>query len=395
MVNKIKYEDWIRITIIFLIIFISGTAICSIEQFTKLRSITLIMLLILLFYEFIKDTKFKRKNIFTFSLITVLFFLILFLKAQNEALGIMTKMLLFIFLVNYCCKRNNICRLFEIAYKFIVAISVSALFFFIFLFVFKTDLPSFYVGNNFYKSYFCLFFTQSSYLVNIGGFSFYRLQSIFWEPGVFSVYLLLALYYYYFLVDKKKLLQFTILTICLILTLSTTGLIVGIGMFMIYILKKMKSVKNKILVVAPLSIVAIPVIANIWIGKKNSTISPSYALRMYDMTRSLNIWKENFLFGVGYNNMSLFSMEGRIGNSNGLLNWCMTTGVLGLVFVILPFAVNCMISKSGERVRNIVFLGLFVLMNSTEPLIQTPIMLLLISMSYTTMIEKRGLIYGC
>lgn len=394
MAKKVRYEDWIKKAITFLIILISGTAIYSIEQFTLLRSITLIILLGLLLFEFVNNNRFKRKKMFVFFLYAVSFFITLLLKAPNEAYGIITKMLFVIFLVNYCCERNNTHKIFEIVYEFIVVISAVALFFFIALFVFNMDLPSCYVGDGFYKSYFYLFFTQSGYAESIGRFSFYRLQSIFWEPGVFSVYLLLALYYYCFLAGKKHILHFWILTICLILTLSTTGLIVGIGMFLVFILKKMKSLQERILAVAPLCIVAIPVIVIVWMKKKNSTVSPSYSLRMYDMIRSLKIWGENLLFGVGYNNTTLFSMEGRIGNSNGFLNWCMTTGLLGLVFVILPFVVNCMISKSKERIRNVVFFGLFVLMNFTEPLIQTPIMLLLISMSYAALIEKRGLIDG-
>lgn len=395
MVINVRFEDWVRITITFLIILISGTAIYSIEQFMTLRSATLIILLGLLLYEFIRNCKLEKKKMLIFLMFTMLFFMALFLKSINEAFGIITKMLLVIFLTNYCCNSNNTYKLFEIVYKFIVAISAVSLIFFVGLFVFKMDLPSFYVGDNYYKSYFYLFFTQSGYAETIGQFSFYRLQSIFWEPGVFSVYLLLALYYYCFLADEKKTTHFFILTISLILTLSTTGLIGGIGLIMVYFLKKIKSPQVRILTIAPLCVAAISMMVNIWMKKKSSTISPSYALRMYDMTRSLEIWKQNFLFGVGFNNTSLFSMEGRTGNSNGFLNWCMTTGFFGLVFVILPFVVNCIISKSKDRIRFIVFLGLFILMNFTEPLIQTPIMLLLISMSYAAMIEERGLIDGC
>ena len=181
----------------------------------------------------------------------------------------------------------------------------------------------------------------------------------------------------------------------LVLTLSTTGLIVGIGLILIYRLQKMNTIREKILTIIPMGVAIIPVVLYIWNAKKNSAISPSYSLRMYDMTRSLKIWKDYFLLGVGYNNTTMFSMEGRVGNSNGLLNWCMTTGLFGLLFIILPFIVNCLISKSKDRERFIIFFGLFILINCTEPLIQTPIMLLLISISYGAMIEKRGLIDDC
>lgn len=394
MVIKIKFEDYARVIITVLIILISGTAIYSIEQFSILRSITLFILLGLLAFEFIINCKLRKRKMFILLMFTMLFFMVLFLRSPSEALGIITKMLLVAFLTNYCYKSNNTYKVFEIIYKCIVVVATISLVFFITLYVLKLNLPNFYIGDNFYKSYFYLFFTQSGYAENIGLFAFCRLQSIFWEPGVFSVYLLLSLYYYCFLANKKKPIHFFVLTISLILTLSTTGLIMGIGLIMVYILQKMESLKARVLTIIPMCIVTIPIMVNIWMKKKNSAISPSYSLRMYDMTRSLEIWKENFWFGVGYNNTSLFSMEGRVGNSNGFLNWCMMTGIVGFIFVIFPFVFNCLISKSKEKIRFLVFGGLFVLMNFTEPLMQTPIMLLLISISYAAMIEKRGLIDG-
>ena len=389
---NLKLEDAIRTLIAILIILISGTAVYSIEEFAMLRSVTLVLLLGCLLHEFIRRCNIKRKKLLVFVLLTILFFTIVLFRSSGETFGVISKILLVIFLTNYCYKSNNSYELLKIIYKFIIVVSIIALLFFVLLFVCKVDLPSTNVGDGFYKSYFYVFFTQFGYVENIGGFSFYRMQSIFWEPGVFSVYLLLSLYFYCFLAKEKKAIYFFILTASLILTLSTTGLIVGIGLIAVYFLKKMKSIMARILTVGPICIIAVPVAVNLWMQKKNSTISPSYRLRMYDMARSLEIWKDNFLLGVGYNNTSLFELEGRTGNSNGFLNWCMTTGVLGLAFVILPFVINCIISKSEERVKYIVFLGLFVLINYTEPLIQTPIMLLLISMSYVAMIEKRGLV---
>lgn len=392
MVIKVKFEDWMIIIITILIILVSGTTVYSIEQYAMLRSITLSVLLGLLLYQFIRTGVLKKKKMFGFLVFVMLCSVALFLRAPNQAFSIITTMFFIVLMTNYCCQGNNAYMLFELTYKFIVALSAISLAFFVILFVIKVDLPSFYVGNHYYKSYFYLFFIHSGYAETIGSFAFYRLQSIFWEPGVFACFLLLALYYYCFWAEEKKVSYFFILTISLILTLSTTGLIVGIGLIMVFILKKMNSFYARILIVAPMCIVGFPVMVNIWMNKKNSATSPSYTLRMYDMTRSLKIWKENFIFGVGYNNTSLFSMEGRVGNSNGFLNWCMTTGLLGLVFIILPFILNCIISKSKERVKFMVFFALFVLMNFTEPLLQTPIMFLLISMSYAAMIMKRGLI---
>lgn len=388
-----KTEDCVRYIIAVLIVLISGTAVYSVEQFSMLRKMTLVVLIGVLFYTFIKKNNFKKKKIVIFTMYVGVGFCLLILKSPGELFGIITKMLMVILLTNYCYGNNNTYKLFEIIYKIVIACSIMSLTFWIILYVLKINLPYFYIEDGFYKSYFYLFFTYKGYIEQIGSFSFYRLQSIFWEPGVFAVYLLIALFFYSFLAKERNIKHFFILVSCLILTMSTTGLIVGIGLLAIHVLRKIKPTSMRMLVVIPMCLSTIPIITYLWMKKKNSAISPSYRLRMYDMTRSLKIWKENFFLGTGYNNTALFEIEGRTGNSNGFLNWCMTTGIVGLLVVIIPFIVNCIWSKSKERTMFIVYFGLFVLMNFTEPLIQTPIMILLISFSYAAMLKKRGFVY--
>lgn len=394
---KIRYklEDSIRYIIAVLIVLISGTAVYSVDQFSTLRSITLVALIIILFYTLVKSNNLKKKNITIYIMCVVVFFGILILKSSGEFFGIITKMFMVILLTNYCYSSNNSYKLFEIIYKIVIVCSSIALVFWVLLFVLKVKLPYFYIENGFYKSYFYLFYTQEGYIEKIGSFSFYRLQSIFWEPGVFAVYLLIALYYYSFLAKKRNIKHFIILVLCLILTMSTTGLIVGVGLLVVYILKRIKAVIAKMLIIIPMGLSAMSVISYFWLEKKNSIISPSYQLRMYDMTRSLEIWKDNFWVGTGYNNTALFEIEGRYGNSNGLLNWCMTTGIIGLLVIIIPMFANCLWLKSKERVMSIIYFALFILINFTEPLIQTPLMLLLISFSYVIMLKKVGGTYDC
>lgn len=391
---KINFDQILMNLITLLTVLISGTAVYSIEQFASLRLVTLVLLIILLGYSAIKKNCFNKKKFVIFVFFTILFFAINILNAPNEIVGLVSKCLLFILFVNYCMYKDNIEKIFMIIYKIVMICSISSLVLFIALYVLKISLPFFYVDNGFYKSYFYLLFTSSGYAEQIGSFSFYRLQSIFWEPGVFSVYILIALFYYYFLSKERDVRQLFVLLFCLILTTSTTGLIVGIGLFIVTILYRLKSKTVKAALIVPMIIGALPVVNYLWLEKKNSAISPSYSLRMYDMQRSIEIWKDNFILGVGYNNNSIFAAEGRSGNSNGFLNWCMATGTVGLLFIIVPFIINCIRSKGKERLLFSVYLGIFVLINFTEPLTSTPIMILLISFSYAAMLMKRGFVYN-
>lgn len=386
-------DNCIRWLIGILVIVISGTAVYSVEQFTILRSVTLVALLGLLFYTFLKKRSFSNKKMVVFIFFALLFFGLLILKSSGDLFGIVSKLFMAVMFTNYCCCNNNTYKLFEIIYKFVVVCAYSALFIWTLLFVLRVNLPYGFIGDGFYRSYFYIFFTQDGYIENFGGFTFYRLQSIFWEPGVFAVYILIALFYYAFLAKKRNSKNFFVLVVSLILTMSTTGLIVGISLLGVFLIKKLKSRIAKLMMILPISLVSVPMAVYLWNEKKNSAISPSYRLRMYDMTRSIEIWKNNFILGTGYNNTTLFEIEGRYGNSNGFLNWCMTTGLVGLIAVILPFIINCIWSKSKDRIIFIVFLALFVLINFTEPLIQTPIMILLVSFSYAAMLTRRGLSY--
>lgn len=390
---KININKIINFFMIMFIIFISGTAIYSIEQFQKLRSITIIILICLLLIYPSGKLKLKQKSkkgliILIFGI--EVFFSICFINFPSGGIGIITKIIMLILLYIHCSNEENRNDIMNYLYNIIIFLSIIALIFFVIINIFKISLPYLMVGNGFYKSYGFLFFTQDGYLEKFGPIVYYRLQGIFWEPGVYAVYLIFSLYHYIFKVKKKRKWEFWLLVICLILTKSTTGLIVGIILLGVCILKKMRSFSAKIFIVIPIGIGSILIISYLWLQKRNSTISPSYNLRMHDMITSFKVWKNNIIFGTGYNNTSEFEVYGRFGNSNGLLNWCMTMGIIGLIAVILPFFYNCFLGSKEEKMDYIVLLTLFILLNMTEPIITTPLMILYLANSYIDMLRKEG-----
>ena len=146
---------------------------------------------------------------------------------------------------------------------------------------------------------------------------------------------------------------------------------------------------SKIILLIPISAAAISLIAIVWLDKVLETngVINSYYTRLSDVIISLEIWKENLFLGTGYHNENLFVITQGLGrkSSNGFLTWCYTMGLLGVILVLYPFVYR-IINDRRNRIEKIVFLVLFIVTNMTEPLMDTPIMLLIIGYQY---FEKR------
>ena len=391
--NKaISPKKWVfGYAIAILTIMISGTAVYSVDQFSLLRKITLVILLFVLFLECLTNPKRLEKmktDYIYIAVFAIVFLIISCLNAPSELFGLFMKMALFGLILNYCRAEQNLRVFLNCFFRIIIVLSVIALIFFIVLYLLEIKLPFVTIEGGKYRSYFGLFVDTDLYLTSFGAFYGIRLQSIFWEPGVYAVYLILAIYYYSF---YKKRINFGIvflLIVCLCLTQSTTGLMLGVLIIAAVLVRSIKSSQERWLIALPLIAIALGIAFLFLIAKKNSG-SHSFGLRMYDFIRSAEIWMQHFLFGTGYNNVSLFLAEGSYGNSNGLMAWCMTMGFVGLFAILFPFIANCFYYKGDKRLRQIIETLLFLILNATEPLINTPIMVFWVSMEYYLFAERH------
>ena len=111
--------------------------------------------------------------------------------------------------------------------------------------------------NNSYSSNFFFIFSQNVYLD--------RLQSIFWEPGVYASYLLIALSFEMLFEKKINWFHFATFCVALILTFSTAGYLLFVFLLVPFLLRKVKKSLPKTIIefsFFPLIIIAVILLVN-------------------------------------------------------------------------------------------------------------------------------------
>lgn len=399
--NKKNSNSIILHIVALVLIYISGAAITSIDAGIYIGLTLNIVIYLFGFYciiEQFSNAKIDVKALILLSM-TILFGIVCYINYMPSAIKVFKRLVLFViffFMARYIEKKNVLFE--QCLYDTIVILAYIALILFIITNVFRIDLPHGILaqGTNsihIYNNYFYVFFTGSNYFTgNIFGYPFYRLQGIFWEPGVFSVYLNLALFYYFFCLEKKRKLHIVILLLDIFLTMSTTGLCVAAVLVGTYMIHMIEGVQFKFIALGPMVIIVVIAVAAIWLQKKNLSDNAwsSYALRINDLINSLKLWRNHFWLGTGFNNTNMFqgTIENR-GNSNGLLTWCYTTGLIGAIAIFYPMIGNIFRGKR-KRIIYALFLFIFIAVNMTEPLIHSYFMLYLIARSYSMFLYRNG-----
>lgn len=391
--NKKTKDIIVNYILVISMIIPSGIALLALEQFITVRQIaTIVNILLFAVAVGIKIIQ-KRKingNVIVLIILSFVYLILCFMIGTDNISGLFLKIALFDIVVLYIKFIPNRDELYKIFYYIVLILAVVSLAFFVLINLFNVALPyAVYSETEYtqYNSYWYVFYTYSEYKKNILGLSFYRLQGPFWEPGVYSIYLVLAIFYHVFKKSKIIVSQLLLLFISLILTTSTTGLIVGIIILGISWLEATKLQFNKLMVLLFSTVMGGLGSIVIFLKKVNDG-GLSFSLRLYDFVKSIEVWKNNFIFGCGYNNTAAFMDEGRTGNSNGLLNWCMTMGIVGLIVVVGPFVVNCFFAEKKYRIMQLTYSFVFIVLNMTEPVVTTPIIISLIATEYVKLIKN-------
>ena len=61
-------------------------------------------------------------------------------------------------------------------------------------------------------------------------------------------------------------------------------------------------------------------------------------------------------------------------------------GTVGIIFLLLPFLIN--IKKSTDKFNTLIYLGLFLILNMTEPIITSPFMTFLLAQEYSKTMKR-------
>lgn len=391
----ISYKNILFYLIGILIFILTGSVIMSTNDNNFTFHLFAIFLAFLVFICISEQLRFIKiyKVLIPISVFIIWYLMINILNYPITIKGLVLRIIWFMLFFWFCIQsendRNNF---FKVIYNLIFVISVISLIMFICINILHIQIPYTSITvekeTEFYRSYFGIFYTARTYYKTIMGISFYRLQSFFWEPGIFAIYLNIAIFYYTFYIRNGKIYQLIIFLICMVLTLSTTGICLVCGLITICFVKNFNiSKKGKIILAVPVSIITLIIGVFVWIEKmqRSNVINGSYYLRKNDLLIGLQLMFKKPILGFGYKNNDVFistQILGR-GNSNGLITWGYTMGILGLSLVLFPFIYTIINTNKKNKLEEIVFFILFVVFNMTEPLMVMPLMIFLLALEYS------------
>ena len=346
-------------------------------------------------------TRYPFSNIPTVIIFIVLTcMLIIVLNSGEEAFRCSYKMILFLVFIGSAkySRRNKIDYLGILFNLFSTLAFVSFICYFL---VHFCGFDSYTYSVTSHVNGFCgVYYYNKFPSIYINETPFYRFSGIFWEPGLYGCYASLALMYnLFFRTGKMKNFWTAVLFLSGIFTLSITA--IGVSLFLMvysfWINRRIKYEQRKIIGVCLTVGALIIAVAALWYKSQahltvanRGTGYNSWGVRWLDLTVGLRLMIQNLPFGIGYNNSLPFEelFKNIVGykrpGSNGLINWLYQTGIPGLIYMILPFALLfrkrynlntgfVIKDKSKGVLFGLVCLTLIII-NMSEPIFILPIM---------------------
>lgn len=213
----------------------------------------------------------------------------------------------------------------------------------------------------------------------------YRNGGIYWEPGMYQVYLSFALLFYLFNEKlKRRLLVIIYLTLSIISTFSITGYLVAVAIFALYSLRNNNAIIVRLLVVSVFLICLLCVLPFLSESLSTKTTTGSYDTRTNDLFLGFSLFSKHPFWGTGLG-QNVFSQayaakfgEIRQG-SNGMINLLVTFGIVGFI-IVSKYIYSC-IRYCKSNISSVISIPLFVWIvasANSEPIVFHPFMFLLI-----------------
>lgn len=199
----------------------------------------------------------------------------------------------------YVYVKNKKVNLSSMLQSILTIVAIHAVLAFILSFFVTNYLISINTEDFYTNTFGYLFYYNSDF--PLFGFTLYRNQGIFWEPGILQIYMNILFFISSFVIRNKKL-QF-LAAFLILTTYSTTG--IGILLLqLIMILFSAKATKiQKALIIFALSIGVVPVFVLNYTqklddGGGDSDITSS-AFRVYDLLEGIQMTREYPITGIG------------------------------------------------------------------------------------------------
>lgn len=223
----------------------------------------------------------------------------------------------------------------------------------------------------------------------IFGNTIIRNTGIFTEAPMYNLILTIALAIELFLNQKESKIKVIIFLLTIITTLSTTGIVISIGLIIAKFIngnKKQKILQYIKILWIPLIVIGGAYMVFIVMGEKKG--SASYNTRMDDFKASFLAWQDEPILGNGYkNNESIiqYMSKSRIANtglSNSMLVLLAQGGIYLSIFYLIPFI---KLIKYGLKYKDnniIIFTITMMILFITTIFLYKPIAINFIAMGY-------------
>lgn len=404
-IKNIKLDDILILIEIFLIVYESGTVPSMLSMSES--PLTKGLLLLIGAYYLIKSMM-SRKNltclVLWLFLVSTYTILNLFNYAPSTPNFLYRAAIFIIMFYVYRYSRTRGIDIIIYLFYVIIFFAYTSLLIYLCIHVIHISLPYsiFSLRNRTgvyanYYNYFGLYYDMG-YPNIMFGMTVYRMTGPFWEAGVFQIFLNLALYIY-IRNNFKKRLSLIVILLDIILSFSTAGIVTACFLFAVMIYRGNKiSKRGKIVIgifVSIFAMIAIYSILSMKIGESFRSRGSSF-IRLNDFLLGLQLFKDNFLIGTGFFNtdpfvrLNTFNETITKGSSNGLLTICFTTGIIGLIFTLLPFIYNFNKCEKHDKFLYLIYCIIIFIFNSVEPVYYLPLMLFILGMEYADMLFKHG-----
>lgn len=351
-------ENYLEYILAFTIV-VNTNSVWTLIGFGKINLIlfyaTLLILCMLTFKNILKNEKTFQRLILL--LLLLLFYELVFILFNSDAIFrfiIKFVVTLFLLIFYYSCNTSN--KIFNKISNIIYCISIISLFFFIFssiMHIIPSNTSVFleWGEGKYVLGYYGLYYETQN--INLNGINLIRNTGIFTEAPMYAFQLCIALAIEVYLevdISKKKVI---IYLITLFSTFSTMGIVIAIGILLIkfIFLKSQNSIYlfSKTIVFPVILYVSISIIMFFIMDKIESSSNSfgSFSVRMDDFLAGYKAWKENIVFGHGFERhdltkmyMNLYLRKNDVGGSSGLMMVLPQGGLWLVLLYIIPFLIG-------------------------------------------------------
>lgn len=368
---------------LLLVILASGALISADYSIIKILLVLVFIVLLIKREEYIVNN--IQLLLFLFITFILWVFQALIYYPNSEVLSetIRTSLLFVVMLLYANCHREKNIERIECIYKILIVFTIVSDIIFVMLCA-NISLPTF----NTSISRDTVFYLQNLVGGNVLRFIWYRNSGIFWEPGLYQVFLNFMLIWALYRKKNKRFLHVIFIVLTILSTGSVMGYITSIVIFTIYAFNNSERIIYKVFFIL-LGAFAIMLLSPYALGIfYEKLLGESYFIRNSDLTQGLKVFLQKPLLGYGisnraYENYYLMNYAYSRGNSNGLVIALISFGIIGTsIFAWMFLRATKFIASDNNSQRGIsiqlVFWLILSLMN--EPIAVAPFIFFLIGM---------------